>query len=82
MNNKDFLIYIPILQEKPFELYPAPKGIDNNRFTYIDDEPTYIKIEHISTHKTYALPLAVVEFATPGVLRVSREVVARNGSLV
>lgn len=80
MTQREFDPYIPILQRRDFALFPTPTGMDNNRFSYADNDETHLKIKNLTTGKTYALPLVLVEFANDGVLRLSRAVEVWNGS--
>ena len=84
MTFEDFKAYIPILEEKPFELFPAPQGMgpQTNKFVYADADPTHLKIQNAGSGKEYSLPLVLIEFASVGVLRLTRAVVPRNGNLV
>lgn len=82
MDSKQFGEYIDILQKRPFALHPAPGGIDFNRFTYVDDDSTHVRLENERTKKRYQLPLVLVEFANEGVLRLTRTVEAFNGGFV
>ncbi len=88
MNHTDFLVYLGILEEKPFSIYPPPTGPDKTKawhlakFTYVDHSRTHVKIKEEATDKIYDVPLVLVEFASLGVLRVSRQMIAYNGSFV
>lgn len=88
MEQKEFLKFIDILKAEPFAIYPAPAGPDQRinwrlkKFTYVDDSPTHVTIQDVETEKNYDLPLALVEFANRGVLRLSRSVAPWNGSFV
>ncbi len=46
MQLQDFVQYIPVLQQRDFEIYPQPQGIDrsNSKFTYIDHDRTHITV--------------------------------------
>jgi len=92
MDQKDFAKYVPVLCEKPFSLYPLPEvgGTTDvvatewyeRKFTYVIDSPTHVTIEDVQSHKTYLIPLALVEFANPGMLRLTRSLKVWNGGLV
>jgi hypothetical protein len=84
MEHKDFLKYVDILRQKSFGLYPNPKNLHSgqNNFTYVEDDPTHVKIQNTTTQKIYDLPLVLVEFANVGVLRLTRAVESFNGSFV
>jgi hypothetical protein len=87
MEQAEFQKYIPTLEQKSFSIYPAPQESNNTvwvykKFVYRDDSPTHITIEDTETHKTYLVPLALVEFANPGILRLIRVVAPSNGSFV
>jgi len=84
MKPKDFEKHIPVLEERPFELYPAPKGLDmnKNKFQYADYTDTHVTLVSTATSKIYCLPLSVVDFANPGILRLSREMTVRNGGFI
>ncbi len=88
MESKDFQKYIPILKQLDFAIFPAPEGPNktipwpSKKFSFVDDSPTHVTIQDAETHKSYELPLVLVEFANPGVLRVSRQIRAWNGSFV
>ena len=89
MKFEDFVkLYVDILKREPFLLYPPPEGPDKRinwrlrKFTYVDDSPAHVTIQDVETQKNYELPLALVEFANPGVLRLSRAVIPWNGSFV
>ena len=76
--------YLPVLLQRPFALFPEPAGIDpsNNRFTLLDYDPTHVRLQNVNTQVEYLLPLVLVEFANPGVLRLMRAVRAFNGSFI
>jgi hypothetical protein len=85
--------YLSILSREPCGLYPTPEGMDEaeNRFRYVRFTATHLIIEniagasdHLSTAGTYKinLPLALIEFVNPRVLRLTRPVRAYNGSFV
>jgi hypothetical protein len=84
----DFAKYIPILQEKPFIIYPTPQGPGNSvvwhakKLIYRDDTSTHVIVEDVATQKVYQLPLALVEFANTGILRLTRVVGPSNGSFI
>jgi len=89
MERKDFLKYRDLIKKpKVFSLYPEPKGPDPklrwcvNEFLYVDDNLTHIKIQHLETDNIYDLPLALVEFISPGVMRLTRQVEPWNHSFV
>ena len=88
MESKDFQKYIPILKQQPFAIFPIPKGPNqtilwhSKKFLYVDDSPTHIVVQDSENQKQYDLALVLVEFANPGVLRLTREVIAWNGSFV
>jgi hypothetical protein len=84
MSHDEFMQYLPILQQGPFVLLPDPKGIDRggNRFVYVDDNRTHVIIKSVSTDNQYHLPLALIQFVNPGVMRLAREVQVFNGSFV
>jgi len=88
MEHKEFLKYVDILQVEPFAIYPTITGPDKRilwhlkRFTYVDDSPTHVTIQDTETQKNYDLPIALVEFANRGVLRLTRGVSPWNGSFV
>jgi hypothetical protein len=90
MEHKDFLKYLDILKDKPFSLYPPPQGKDENqnghlraaKFSYVDDTPTHVIIADNATSKTYHIPLVLVDFASPGILRLTRQLEPWNGSFV
>jgi hypothetical protein len=73
---------IDTLQMRPFALHPDPAGIDNNRFVFIDNTDTYITIQNLDTEKRYDLSATLIEFITPGIVRVTRKLETRNGSFV
>jgi hypothetical protein len=89
MEHKDFLKYLELMKE-PFALYPGPKSTDQRqnlefmtrKFTYVDDTPTHVKIQDTVTQKVYDLPLVLIEFVNPGVMRLTRDVTPWNGSFV
>jgi len=89
MEHKDFLKYLDLIK-KPnvFALCPEPKGPDSNtrwkvnEFLYAGDNLTHVKIQHLETDKVYDLPLVLVEFVNPGVMRLTRQVEPWNGSFV
>ena len=77
--------YLPILQAGEFEIYPVPKGIGPNRFTFLDNNGTHFKIKNVHTGDEYYVSLTLVEFAnpgSPGILRLTRETEARRNSLI
>ena len=89
MELKEFVKYLPILQQGPFELYPDTKGTDprggSNRFIYIDHDQTHVKIQNLNTQTEYYLSLSLIELINPGrpgIIVLYREVRARNGSFV
>ena len=90
MEHKDFLCYLDILKDQPFSLYPCPQGTDQNqnghfraaKLIYVDDNPTHVKIQDVKTQKTYDVPLVMVEFVNPGVVRLARQLAPWNGSFV
>ncbi len=88
MEQKEFVKFVDILKREPFAIYPTPTGPDKRvlwhlkKFSYVDDSPTHITIQDVETQKNYDLPLALVEFANPGVLRLSGPVSPWNGSFV
>jgi hypothetical protein len=84
MTQNEFRKYIQILQQKPFVLYPTPEDMDanNNKFEYVDDDQTHVQLRNPVLNKDYSLPLVLVEFANPGVLRLTRETKKFNGSFV
>ena len=88
MEQKDFLKYVDILRAEPFAIYPTITGPDKRilwhlkKFTYVDDSLTHVVVQDTETQKNYDLPLALVEFANRGVLRLLRSVSAWNGSFV
>jgi len=89
MEHNQFLKYLDLVKE-PFALYPSPKGTDQRqniefmtrKFLYVDDNPTHVKIQDLTTKKIYDLPLVLIEFVNPGVMRLTREVAPWNGSFV
>lgn len=89
MEQKDFLKYLDLVKE-PFALYPSPQSPDGNqntyfrtaKFVYVDDNQTHVQIQDVKTQKTYDLPLVLIEFVNPGVMRLTRQVAAWNGSFV
>ena len=88
MDGKDFQKYIPVLKQDPFIIFPPPKGANqtilwhSKKFIYVDDSPTHVTIQDVETQKHSDVPLALVEFANKGILRVAREIWAFNGSFV
>jgi hypothetical protein len=89
MNERNFTLYVEVLQQKPFVLYPAievsaTQAADwyDKKFAYISNSETHVTIEDIQSHKSYLIPLALVEFANPGVLRLTRAVKPWNGGFV
>lgn len=77
--------YIPILDSSEFEIYPAPKGIEGNRFTFVTSNGSHLTVKSIFTGTQYHIPLEMVEFANPGkpaILRLRREMEARGNSFV
>jgi hypothetical protein len=82
MDVQEFNKYVEILREKPFALFPAPQGFTDNRFTYVDNTQAHVNIQNTVTEREYLLPLMLVEFANPGVLRLKRAVRPFNGSFV
>ena len=84
MTHDEFMQYLSVLQQGPFALLPDPKGIDrkDNRFIYVDDNLTHVIIQSVSTQNQYHLPLVLIQFVNPGVMRLAREVQVFNGSFV
>jgi hypothetical protein len=84
MTQAEFRDYEKILQQKPFVLYPTPDGLDssNNKFDLVDDSKTHLTIHNTAINKDYVIPLILVEFANPGVLRLTRQTKPFNGSFV
>lgn len=88
MEQKEFLKYVDILKAEPFSIYPTIVGPDKRilwhlkKFTYVDDSLTHVIVQDAETQKNYELPLALVEFANRGVLRLTRGVSPINGSFV
>lgn len=84
MDHNEFKKNLPVLFAKPFALFPAPEGIEpsNNQFTYVGHDATHVKLQNAATQTEHILPLALVEFANPGVLRLMRAVTTYNGSFV
>jgi hypothetical protein len=89
VDHKDFLKYLEIVKE-PFAIYPAPQGNNQTenqhfrtaRFSYVDHSPTHVRVTDIKTEKSYDLPMVLVEFVNPGVMRLTRAVAPLNGSFV
>jgi len=84
MTQQEFMQHLSLLQQRDFELYPDPKGIDRGerKFRYVDDTPTHVKIQNVITQKEYLLSLSLIELINPGIMRLYREVRAFNGSFV
>ena len=84
MNEQEFALYIPTLNQGPFSLYPPLCGYDRrkNSFVYVDHDRTHVTIKSIVTNNEYILPLVLIEFANPWVLRLTRNVKIFNGSFV
>jgi hypothetical protein len=84
MTQMEFRNYEKILQQKTFVIYPTPDGLDsgNNKFDLLDDSKTHLTVHNTVTNKDYMVPLILVEFANPGVLRLTRETKPFNGSFV
>ncbi len=88
MTKEEFEHYWPLLSAKPFSIYPAPKGPDGSKnwnlaqFTLHSVSNTHVTIIEVDTETSYLVPLALVEVANPGVLRVTRQRAAYNGSFV
>jgi hypothetical protein len=91
MTQQEFQKYVPILQQEPFTFYPA---VDTSampsrahewytkRFRYAGDSETHVIVEECVTSKTYYIPLVLVEFANPGILRLTRALKPDNGGLL
>ena len=88
MEQAEFTKYVEVLEQKPFTIYPAPVGPDNTvawhckKFIYREDSRTHLTIEDAATGKVYQLPLALVEFANPGILGLTHVVAPSNGSFI
>ena len=84
MTHDEFIQYLSVVKQGPFALLPDPKGIDRgeNRFVYANDNLTHVIIQSVSTQNQYHLPLVLIEFINPGVVRLAREVSVFNGSFV
>jgi hypothetical protein len=88
MDQKEFVKYLEVLKDRAFSIYPSPGGPDQTvnwrtkKFIYVDDSPTHVTIQDVNTQKNYDVPLALVEFANRGVLRVLRPMSVWNGSFV
>jgi hypothetical protein len=91
MTQQDFQKYIGVLKAAPFTLYPAvdmssipsraPAWI-GKQFKYVDDSEAHVIIQDTASDKTYYIPLVLVEFANPGVLRLTRALKPDNGNLL
>ena len=87
MTRKNYFEYAALTRE-PFVLYPPPKGPDHTikwqfkKFIAVGDNETHAKIQDIESEKIYDLPLVLIEFVNPGVMRLTREVSPWNGSFV
>jgi hypothetical protein len=90
MDHKEFLQYMNILKERPFALYPVPKGVDEMqngylraaKYNYVDDTPTHVIIQNDVSSKSYHIPLLLIEFINPGWMRLKRELTPVNGDLL
>jgi hypothetical protein len=82
MKINEFAEHVEILQHRPFSLWPEPEGIAVNRFEYVDDSPTHVRLKNVETGKVYQLSLTLVQFANDGVLRLTRKVEVFNGGFV
>lgn len=86
MEHKDFEKYRHLLQRR-FKLYPNPSGPVgevwySKEFELSDDSPTHLTIRDLETRKTYALPLVLIEFISPGLIRLTREIKIADGMFV
>jgi len=84
MTHDEFMQYHSIIKQDAFRLIPDPDGIDrrDNNFVYADDNRTHVIIKGVATQNQYHLPLVLVEFISPGVVRLTRKVKADEGNLV
>ena len=89
MTQNDFQKYVPVLNQKPFSLYPAPEVAPSQaaewyerKFTYVTDSETHVTIKDAASQKIYQIPLVLIEFANPGLLRLTRQVKPYNGDFV
>jgi hypothetical protein len=84
MTHEEFKNYIGVLQQKPFAIYPMPEGFDDisNKWEYREASTTHAIIFNIAKDKASLVPIVLVEFVNPGVLRLSRRVTPLNGSFV
>lgn len=80
MTQDEFRKYIPVLETKPFVLHPPPEGFNagNNKFEYVDCNATHVEVR--GAGNDYKVPLVLVEFANPGLLRLTRATKKFNGS--
>jgi hypothetical protein len=80
----DFEPYIRLLMDHVVQLYPLPKGFnsDHANFTYVDVDQTHLKLKQHTSDKEFLVPLALVEFANPGLVRMTRDIKPFNGSFV
>lgn len=83
MEREDFIKFLDILKE-PFELYPIPTDMipPQNRFRYVDHHATHVTIQSLQMENLYQLPLMLIEFANPGVLKLTRKVRLYSGAFV
>ncbi len=88
MTKAEFQQYWPVLKREPFCIYPKPIGPDQNKnfglikFTVLNLSETHVSLVEAEGQTGYELPLAVVEFANTGVLRVTRQLYVVNGTFV
>jgi hypothetical protein len=88
MTKTEFQKYWNILKREPFCIYPKPIGPDQNKnwglvkFTVLSLSETHVVVVEAEGETAFELPLAVVEFANTGVLRVSRQLYIVNGTFV
>lgn len=89
MTQDEFQKYIGVLDQKPFSLYPSPQVPESQaqewyarKYVYVSDSLTHVTIKDAASQKTYQIPLVLIEFANPGLLRLTRQVKPYNGDFV
>ena len=84
MKKGDFENYTGLLTDCVVQLFPLPKGFksDDNNFTFVGLSQTHLKLKQQSSDQELLVPLALIEFVNPGVVRMTRETESFDESFV
>jgi hypothetical protein len=84
--------YLDILRSKPFALFPLPNlqgapldiadAWQRKSFQYVDHNQAYVTVQDTGNGNNYNIALTLVEYAVPGVLKLTRQLLRSNGDLL